>query len=220
MIGYRLSGTLCAVATISAVVLSASWPTPAKAQQFNRLAAEFNYYGLEAETSLTANSNPTHTQTSGVAVYKRVVTVPAGQNVIFATISTTGDVHDGASSCFTALLDGKYFAPRPGGPDCDDSVSVPGWITLLKVPNGPAPNCVDSGDCHDNNIYYQWCRKVTAGSHEVQIRLASSRSGSNVYIEQAHFYVDTAKMSSLGCTAAVTPTGADAPKVKSGGHKN
>src|SRR3954451_15618989 len=98
---HRLSGILCAAATIGSVALSASWSSPAKAQQLNRLAAEFNYFGSEASTTLTALSNPTHTQSSGVPVYRRSVKVPAGHNVIFVTMSTTGDVHDGAASCFT-----------------------------------------------------------------------------------------------------------------------
>jgi len=220
MLGHRLSGILCTAATISAVTLSASWPSPAEAQQLNRLAAEFNYFGNEVSTTLTGLSNPTHTQSSGVPVYRRSVNVPAGHNVIFVTMSTTGDVHGGAASCFTALLDGKYFNPgQQGGGDCADGTEVPGWITLLKVPDtGTDTNCNSTGDCHDNGIYYQWCRKVTPGIREVQIRMASNISGNPVFIEQAHFYIDSAKMSSLGCTPAVTPTAAGL-KVQSGSQK-
>jgi len=196
----------------AAVVALAFWPSAGNTQQLNRLAAEYNYFGTEVATALNALSNPTHTQSSGIPVYQRTLTVPAGHNVIFATISATGDAHGGAGSCFTALLDDKFFNPgRQGAGECADGQEVPGWVTLLKIPAATdATNCNDGsggpGDCHDNAIYYQWCRKVTPGRHEVQIRMATTNSGNNAFIEQAFFYVDSAKMRSLGCTQAVTPT--------------
>jgi len=203
---YRCAKILYAATAISAFTALSFWPSVGNAQAINRLAAESNYFGFEASTTTTAASG----LSGGVPVYRRSVSVPAGQNVIFATISTTGDVHDGAASCFTALLDGKFFnGGAQGSADCADGTGVPGWTTLLKVPNtGTDTNCFGTGDCHDNGIYYQWCKKVKPGIHEVQIRMASNKSGSSVFIEQAHFYVDSAKMPANACVKAVTPVAA------------
>jgi hypothetical protein len=167
----------------------------------NRLAAEFDFFGVEAFT----DANP-----PGIEIYRKQVSVPRNADTLYLTLSTTGDAHNGAASCFTALLDGGFFNPgEQGAARCADggSTPVPGWITLLKLPNGGAGGCNNggggAGDCHDNSIYYQWCTAVSPGAHEVEIRMASDTVGSPVFIEQAHFYIDASR--GPGCTQAGTP---------------
>jgi len=209
---HRLYRTLSVLVTTGAVAAVMLWPSAGRTQQLSRLAAEYNYFGTEISTTLNARSNPTRSQLSGIPVYTRTLKVPSGSNVIFATISATGDAHGGAGSCFTALLDGKYFNPgAQGSGECADGQEVPGWVTLLKIPAATdATNCNDGGggpgDCHDNAIHHEWCRTVTPGTHTVQIRMATTNSGNAAFIEQAFFYVDSAKMTSLGCVQAATPS--------------
>jgi len=164
-----------------------------------RLDANWNYFGFEAST-LNDADNPT-ALTGGTAVYTKVVFVPAGANTIYVTMSTTGDGHDGAASCFTALVDGAFFnAGTQGAAACADGDLAPptqvgGWVNLLKTPaGGGAVNCNDGGggdgDCHDNGIYYTWCTPITPGTHTVEVRMATDTQNSVVFIEQAFFYVD------------------------------
>ncbi len=179
-------------------------PSTAAAQgTLRRLAADFQYFGPgeEAVTSLDALAD-------GTQVYSRTIFVPPLQNTLFLTISTTGDQHDGAGQCFTAKIDGAYFNPGgQGAAKCADAgtTRVPGWVTLQKTPvaSGGADNCNDgfggAGDCHDNGIHYEWCTSVTAGSHDVEVRMSSDTNGKNVFIEQAFFYVDSAQLVGSPC---------------------
>jgi hypothetical protein len=184
-------------------------PAVASAQDaLRRLVAEFDFFGFEAFTDA---------EPPGIAIYRKTVDVPHRTNTLYLTLSTTGDTHDGAASCFTALLDGAFFNPGgQGAARCAQGGETPveGWITLLKLPgqigDPGGTNCDDGGggpgDCHDNSIYYQWCTPVEPGKHEVEIRMASDTQGKAVFIEQAHFYVDASGFKEeRGCVQAETP---------------
>jgi hypothetical protein len=185
---------MCVSAAVGSVV---ALPAVSSAQEgvLRRLVAEFDFFGFEAFTT----SEP-----PGIAIYRKTVVVPKRANTLYLTLSTTGDTHDGAASCFTALLDGAFFNPGgQGAARCADGGETPvdGWITLLKLPgqigDPGGTNCDDGaggpGDCHDNSIYYQWCTPVEPGEHEVEIRMATDTEGDAVFIEQAHFYVDASR---------------------------
>lgn len=202
---------LAAVGAFAALTLA----MPAQAQTLGRLAAEFDYFGAEKSTAL---------EPPGIAIYNRTVTVPAGHNVLYVTLSTTGDGHDGAASCFTALRNGVFFnAGSQGAARCAGGgvTNVPGWVTLLKMPgtlaDPPNGNCNDGGggpgDCHDNAIYYTWCTRIpvsrVATNHTVRLRMATDSAGKSVFIEQAFFYVDSSRIvGPARCTKAVTPPSA------------
>ena len=168
-------------------------------------------------------------QGDGRRIYDKTVFVPAGKNTAYVTMSTTGDTHGGAASCFTCVITdpaGNRTFCNPGGQGasrCNDDggTNVPGWITLLKLPqtalpdvyldNGlPATNCTDGGggsaDCHDNSIHYEWCVPVEAGTHRVELWMATDSDNKTVFIEQAHFYIDASCIRGQNrCTQAPTP---------------
>jgi len=195
------TATIC-TATIAVAILVFSVfliPTDTQAQPLRRLSAEFSEWAGGQEQS-TAQG----TGTNGIAVYRKTVFVPNATNILYVTMSTTGDQHDGAGVLFACRVNG----PNPLGPNnrfCNPGAggapppTAPGWIRLQKTPQpGVVTNCDDgnggSGDCHDNGIYYQWCTHVYPGVNTVTIRMASSNPGDRVFIEKAHWYIDASRM--------------------------
>jgi hypothetical protein len=160
-----------------------------------RHVAEFRF-GPEQFTTNTGAIGGT----GGHLIYSKMFNLPANQNTIFVTLSTTGDTHDGAGSWFSALVNGAVCNPGDEG-----AASAPGgWIPLQL--HGP------SDDLHDNGIYYTWCcsQKVRpGGSNTVEIRMASSVQGSYVFVERSHYYIDSVQ--SKLCTVADPVPGAGGP---------
>lgn len=191
---------------LAGLFLAAMWmPSPAGAQatggSLRRLAADGLYHGGgEASTAL---------EPPGVDIYQKTVLVPLGVNTLYLTMSTTGDAHGGAGSCFSANVDGNFFnGGDQGAARCADNATTPvsGWVTLLKLPDivdAVTTNCNSggggSGDCHDNSITYQWCTPITPGVHDVEVRMATSNAGQPVFIEQAFFYVDANQLFGSAC---------------------
>jgi len=177
---------LMMAAWLAAVTIVGLWtPSDSKAQTaLRRLAAEFrNFDGTE---SVTGAGVP------GALIWTKTIFVPSSDNVLYVTLSTTGDTHDGAASWFTCMVDGAFCNPGSGGA----AGAPPGWIALLKEPAGGAnANCNNGGggpgDCHDNGIYYTWCTKIDPGTHTVELRMASGAPPALVFIEAAHFYIDS-----------------------------
>lgn len=191
----RRLATTVPMAVLAVLLTAAVWmPAPATAgDQVRRLAADPLYFGPGEEKS-------TILEPPGEAIYEKTLFVPGDANVLYLTMSTTGDTHDGAAGCFTALVDGEFFnAGGQGAARCaaDGTLSVPGWVTLIKLPN-TSTNCNDGGggggDCHDNSISYQWCTPIEHGTHTVQVRMATNSAGKTVFIEQAFFYVDSSRI--------------------------
>lgn len=152
----------------------------------------------------------------GMPVYTRSFNLPANQNTVFVTLSSTGDTHGGASSWFSASVNG---VPCYKGADPDGAGFAPsGWIPLQKhrdsTPGGDGGGGI--GDMHDNSIYYTWCcvDGVRPGStNTVQIKMASSDPGDpskTVFIERSHFYIDSCQPKL--CTPAGPPAGPGAPE--------
>lgn len=198
--------TLTGLAGVIAIGVAA----PVSAQQFvRRLVAEFDYQGTEALTALGVD--PLAPEDGGIAIYERTVFVPFFSNVLYVTLSTTGDTHGGVASCFSALVDGEFANPGgQGAARCgQDGENVPGWIALNKLPAPvEATNCNDGGggfgDCHDNAITYTWCAPIESGTHTVQIRMAAAPDGETVFIEQAHFLIDVNRINGGGCQQAAS----------------
>lgn len=218
----RLMTTILLAVLAGLFVAAVGMPSPAEAQvistggPLSRLAADPLYFGPGEEKS-TALEPP------GDQIYFKTVFVPPLSNTLFLTISTTGDTHGGAGACFTALLDENFFNPGgQGAAKCANNATtnVPGWVTLLKLPNILAvttDNCNEggggTGDCHDNSIHYEWCTAVTPGFHNVEVRMATSNAGNDVFIEQAFFYVDSAQLFGNVCDPLLPPLPAGAPAV-------
>jgi hypothetical protein len=144
----------------------------------HRLAANFNFAGEQNTTAA-----PGALGTGGIVIYDKTVSVPDDVNVLFVTISSTGDVHGNARADFACLVDGV---------PCNAGGSPSGWITLQR----------NEADEHDNSIYYTWGKKLAedGGVHHIQLKLAKD-GGTHVYIEKSHYYVDGAEMNGAdACT--------------------
>ena len=198
--------TVVAIAGLFAVTMVMTMATPVAAQggPLHRLAADFDYFGFEISTTSMAsgagNIPPTVSAAGnagdGVRIYQKAVRVQDNATILYITMSTTGDSHDGAAIQFSCLVDGAFC--NPGGPGV---ANPPGWITLQKMTDpGFTLNCNDGGggggDCHDNGIHYEWCAQIEEGAqpsdpndHLVELWMASS-NGFSVFIEEAHFYID------------------------------
>jgi hypothetical protein len=108
----------------------------------------------------------------------------------------------------SCLVDAVACNPGGGG---GGGAAPTGWIRMQKIPAGTgATNCNDGGggdgDCHDNKIYYTWCKAIEPPpkgpkTRTVNIRLASSDGLSLVFIEKSHFFIDLQQGSASG-----TPT--------------
>jgi hypothetical protein len=133
------------------------------------LAADWDFDGESSTETLPGDG--------GEILYHRIVTVPPGANTMFITFSGTGDQHNSAQTLMKCWV---------------DNVSCSGdeWVVLQYY---------EDQDYHDNNINYTWCKAITPGAKNRQVRLnlASSNEGT-VYVEQMHFYVSAAFMSH-GC---------------------
>lgn len=139
-------------------------------------------------------------------------------NVIYVTISATGDTHSGARSQFTALLNDSACNPGPnpvGG-------ALPGWVTLQRHKNYNLNYVITAlfagdggggaGDLHDNSITYTWCcRKAPSeGLQNVKVKMASGNvdgaADPRVFVEGVHFYIDGSQVRGAdACVADTTP---------------
>jgi hypothetical protein len=148
----------------------------------HRLAANFNFGGEQSTTAA-----PGALGTGGIVIYDKTVSVPDDVNVLFVTISTTGDVHGNAQADFACLVDG---VPCNAG-DSGAQGAPTGWITLQK----------NEADEHDNS----WCKKLArdGGVHHIQLKLAKG-GGSEVFIERSHFYVDGAEMEGANACTGIS----------------
>ena len=202
------------MALVAVFLTAAVWMPSAQAgDELHRLTADPKYFGSFEESS-------TVLEPPGISVYDKTVFVPGDANVLYLTMSTTGDTHGGSAQCFTALVDGNFFNPGgQGAARCagNGTVNVPGWIALTKLPDA-GTNCSDGGggggDCHDNGINYQWCTPINRGTHSVQVRMATNSVGKEVFIEQAFFYVDSSRVKKGGSACGVTPKGDGGDRVR------
>ncbi len=172
----------------------------AAAQVLSRHVAEFRYGGEQVSFNLPP----------GDSIYQKTFLLPATDDTVFVTLSSTGDTHGGAASWFSALVNGDFCNPGNEGA----GFAPGGWIPLQKHING-APGGDGGGgpgDMHDNGIYYTWCCKGQPGTqNRVEIRMASSIAGQPVFVERSHYYIDSARLG--GCKQA-EPIPGDAAKMK------
>ena len=171
----------------------------------------------------------------GILVYNQTIFVPfaSGPQTLYVTISAVGDNHSGESNFLSCNVDGPSGVgstttvcnPTPtvvgvdGGPG--------GWVTLTHHfaydvrdydtngknvvsagPLGGGDGGGGTGDMHDNDYYYTWCKPVRSDTHTVNLRLGNhsgpkSRLGgpTNVFFEKAFIYIDVSDAPPFGaCT--------------------
>jgi hypothetical protein len=214
-------------ALIAVAVLTSVAPLAVAQSPLYRLAATFRFFGSERASIVP----PAAGGLGGVSIYSRTVVVPPGVNVLYVTMSTTGDGHLGARhqfACRTAVPGGVFAPCQAGGGDPAGGAPL-GWITLQRhrdynrdyqplprVTPFPGDAAGGAGDLHDNGITYQWCVKVpfasVPASRIVQLRMASrgdpvtTSPPPPVFIEGLHVFVDASLIptASLACAADTT----------------
>lgn len=164
------------------------------AQNLQRLSAQFLKFD---DGELHAGPGDTVAIDNGVSIFEDHVKVPANVNVLYVTLSATGDVNASSSSAsqsswFTCMVDGAFCN---GGSTF--ATGTAGWIAL----QGGVGDTV-----HDSAINYTWCTPIAKGKgkggqvHDVQLRMASDGGGTS-FIEGMHVFIDAnkAKDSSQAC---------------------
>jgi hypothetical protein len=188
-----------------------------------RITADFkNFNGTESATAATVTAANALTGGTKVfektfflsgEVNTVYVTISTTGDTHFSSTD-----NDQAALWLSCKFDGAFCNPGAGG-----AAGAPGgWIAMLKLTDNDtaAGGCSDAagggaGDCHDNIIYYTWCiplgddgdaaksfggdvyysdyTMASAGTHTVELRMASSNGGA-VFFEAAHFYIDASKI--------------------------
>jgi hypothetical protein len=173
-----------ALAILASALFILSTASQGHAQNLQRFAAEFlKFDGGE----LHAGPSDTPAIDHGVSIWTDHVKVPGNVNVLYVTLSATGDTSNTITEAqFTCLVDGNFCNP---GSTFD--ATAPGWIVLEE---GSAVN-------DDNSINYTWCTPIEPlhipGSaklvHDVQLKLATNGNGT-AFIEGIHVFVDGNKV--------------------------
>lgn len=196
-----------------------------------RYAANFTAFGFE----LVSTTPPLEGAEGGDIIYNKNFFVADDINTLYVTISATGDDHFGARLMLACKVDGRPCQPGAGDPA---GGAPAGWFTALRYKNYnnnglPVQSAGDggggAGDMHDNTVKYTWCTpfETKAGSHNVQVKLASSgvfndpgSEGAPVFLEAVHFFIDGARVAAEKdrCTnnvvdgqVATTPSTTTAP---------
>jgi hypothetical protein len=201
----------------------------AKAQDgpmFRHSADFFKFDGSEFVTATTAVAGPTDRTPGtpdGALFYGKRVLVPQGSNTLYVSIYTAGDTHFGAAEWLSCRVNGSFCRP---GVDTGIDEAPSGWTSLLKLPQDvqkpvgppfPVNNCDNgfggSADCHDNAVTYQWCVPVRGGiSVLVDLKMATSKPGSPVYLEKAFVYIDSSRIEQPDrCVQAPLASGGTSP---------
>jgi hypothetical protein len=195
---------------------------------YRRLAANIAGFvpGTEIVVLDPATGPPAN---SGTLIYSKTVLVPDDVNVLFITISATGDVGGGAQMLLACLVDNTSCVqgqkPVPG-------VEFPGWVIVQRLKDYNLNYLLSpvqfNGDCsigfcgagnlHENSVNYTWCMKVRkqedhGDMHHVMIKMASQPvlgEDTNgvpqfVSIVAVHFYIDGARLPKKdACTTDTT----------------
>lgn len=188
----------------------------------HRFAANFRGFaaGDEISTLVAASGTPTP-GSGGIVIYNKTIFVPEHINVLFVTVSGTGDAHNGARILLSCLVDDVPCNPGKipnGAPD--------GWVTVqrhkdynLNYTNSGTTFNGDgtggAGDLHDNSVYYTWCSKIKnkhedGAVHNIKIKLGSQNVEDTTFplvsLEAVHFFIDGARLRGKNaCKLDTTP---------------
>ena len=186
---------LAKATTAAALVLAAATGVPGKAHALTRLSSQF--IRLNGDQPGTFAS-PFNNATGGAPFYDVTVAAPGSANVLYVSVSGTGDLNGFSNALLLAcLVDGTPCNLSRGF----DNSGPTGWTVVQTLTRGAQPNAFS-----DQNFNYSWCVPITPSplpsvSHSVQLRFAS-KVGRLVFIEQIYVNVDSEKItnSSLACT--------------------
>lgn len=235
---FNISKLLLASAAV-ALAGTGAIAQPADGYIRRHAADFFKFDGTEFFTSVTAavTTDPALLSflppggTDGALFFTKAVTPTPETNVLYVTLYTTGDGHDGAKSWFSCRISGPGIPVTPPATEafCRTSAvgaidtAPPGWITLLSLPAASTiTNCSIFGDggggtadCHDNSITYSWCVPLPERSAQttftVDLKMATSSAGSMIFIEKGHVYIDSSKIKgSNRCVLAPTTAASSA----------
>ena len=163
----RKGKAVCALLLVQLLAWGVFVPT-ADAGKLVRVSAQFR----RSDGSFDLiNTMPGAGGTGGQVVYSRSFSIPAPpsgqQNVLFVSMWATSEQLPGTLAMFSCNIDGTQCNAR-------------GWISLATAfdPGGETPS-----------VSYQWCAKVSPGTHTAEVRMASS-SGDNILLYNAHFFID------------------------------
>jgi hypothetical protein len=184
---------------------------------------------------ISTNLPPGPSATGGLVIYNKNFFTANDINVIYVSISATGDAHFGSRIQLACLLDGN-----PCNPDGHSIGGAPtGWFTAQRHKDYnnnalPLPFVGDggggAGDLHDNVVAYTWCTPFNgpAGTHNVQVKLATNSApgdplsgapAGEVFLVAVHFYIDGSRVAdpnnrcpgNSGGSDAIDPSVAVAP---------
>jgi hypothetical protein len=211
-------------------------PLAAQAQNSGYIR-RFLAHKLDGDAEISTTLPPAPGGTGGLVIYNKNFFTANDINTIYVTISATGDDHNGARLQLACLLDNKPCDPES---HLNAGGAPSGWFTALRHKNynvnytGPGfvgDGGGGAGDLHDNIVHYTWCTPFNgpAGSHNVQIKLASSPGtdelstpGDLVFLEAVYVFVDGSRVAQpnnscpvteplVDSTVAATPSTATAP---------
>ncbi len=192
------------VLTTAATLVS----TATMADNLSRLSANyFKFDGTQFTTNITANQTRT---LDGFLFYRKLVSVPRHSNVLFVSVDGSVSVHKGAALWLSCRLNGGFC--RPSVMFGMQTPPPPGWVSLQKLPAATENlACATGGDCHYNGISYSWCVEVPYREQDtpftVELKMASSDAGKDVFLLHGHVYVDSAFISGNDrCTDAGNPS--------------
>jgi hypothetical protein len=193
---------------------------------------------LDRDSEIATNLPPAPGGNGGLVIYNKNFFTANDINTIYVTISATGDDHNGARLQLACLFDNN-----PCDPDSHENAghAPKGWFTALRHKNYNSnylgadfggDGGGGAGDLHDNVVHYTWCTpfKGPAGTHNVQIKLASSPGTGEaptpfdfVFLEAVYVYVDGSRVAdpnsscpingepSVDADVAVSPSTTTAP---------
>jgi hypothetical protein len=189
----RISLVAFAISVCGLYVLSTA--SPVRAQAFlQRLDAQYSKFD---GTEFYASSSDTISADNGISIFTDDVKVPGSVNVLYITLSGTGDLNGtGVKGFFTCLVDGEFCN---GG---QTFAAGTGWISLQG----------GSDTTHDNAVNYTWCTPIAKNQgakgkerlmHTIELRMATNGAGSS-FIEGMHVFIDANKIQDPAKACAAT----------------
>jgi hypothetical protein len=176
-------------------------PRAAHAQNLQRFAANHLDFGGTAEVDATCST--LGTPGAVVKFYDNTVTMTGATDIVYITLSATGDTHSNNAAQFQCLVDG---APCFAGNVGSDKATGAGWVVLER----------NEADEHDNTVHYTWCvpiKKIKKNKHKVVLNLQDLCNGTianDVFIEQVNVFVDGEHFGKAHADQACTTAGTGA----------
>jgi hypothetical protein len=174
-------------------------PRAAHAQNLQIFAA--NHLDFGDSNEVEAKCTTLFTPGAVVKFYDNTVTTTAATDVMFVTLSATGDTERDNGLQVQCTVDG---APCKTGNIGADGATGLGWVVLQKVDE----------DELDNNVNYTWCvpiGRTEKNKHKVVLNLENLCNGTStvglVFLEQINVLVEGTHAGRRGAEQACTTTG-------------